>query len=754
MKKLFYPVLSLLLATPGFVSAAHTYDFTNWSAKTVENLIADSQASASSGWSDDEKNDGNSSGNKAFWMAADNVAVGKDGNLTANSVLIDELNGLDFSPAPTSRNLAIAVDYPSTSLGEYHGGSYLWLGGSKKDYFVMRNVKGGSTIKMGVESHKPAEGRGVELYVYSDNTKGDKLKGTDGNDVAVPTVYEEQEWQVPAGGPVDVLVYNTNGCHLYYIDVDMDGTSGTEPSLSTFVANCDNASTNIPASGTSCKSITWNINDGISFTISTADEGFRSTSKPIQVNGKLNNAIYMLSTGSTASKTYTIAKTGDITKVTMYAYYNNDGDASATIYLDPEGENTPETIYGMGGSLTSIDLTDIETIKICSNGMMVAFEIEYIGEPVEEPEPEQPENLFVANSDNADKNIPSSGTSCKEINWTIDENTSFTLSTAKEAFRSNTKAIRVNGTNYNPVYFLSTGGEADKLFSLKKQGGIEKITMYAHYNNNENTEATIYLNPEGENTPVSIYGFAGDLVSVDVTNVESLMVCSGGFMAVFAIELSEEPGEEPGPDPEEPANPYIADGLNPNQTLSEKGTDVKTITYTINDKTSFGISTEDEGFRKGNANQGFIIVDDKEYTPVYMLSTSSTASKMYSFTKSENVNKVMMYAYYNNAGSATIYINPDAENTPVEINSYTSGPLAEIDITECDSMKICSNGLIAVFAVYYGDGEINGVESIENEQLDNVETVYYNLQGVRVANPEKGIYVRVRGNKVDKVYVR
>lgn len=36
----------------------------------------------------------------------------------------------------------------------------------------------------------------------------------------------------------------------------------------------------------------------------------------------------------------------------------------------------------------------------------------------------------------------------------------------------------------------------------------------------------------------------------------------------------------------------------------------------------------------------------------------------------------------------------------------------------------------------------------------DVETVYYNLQGVRVANPEAGLYIRVRGNVVDKVIVK
>jgi hypothetical protein len=44
----------------------------------------------------------------------------------------------------------------------------------------------------------------------------------------------------------------------------------------------------------------------------------------------------------------------------------------------------------------------------------------------------------------------------------------------------------------------------------------------------------------------------------------------------------------------------------------------------------------------------------------------------------------------------------------------------------------------------------SGVTAVEAEASD-VAPVYYNLQGMRVDNPEHGIYIRCRGNKVDKV---
>lgn len=47
----------------------------------------------------------------------------------------------------------------------------------------------------------------------------------------------------------------------------------------------------------------------------------------------------------------------------------------------------------------------------------------------------------------------------------------------------------------------------------------------------------------------------------------------------------------------------------------------------------------------------------------------------------------------------------------------------------------------------------SGVEAIESVDV-NAPVEYYNLQGVKVANPEKGIFVKKQGNKTSKVVVR
>ena len=229
MKKLFTLSVVALLAI-GTASAQNyrKWDFTNWSPATVANLMADE------GWSDIEKANGTAptevSKDNCFWEVT--AAGTTDGvTLQANGAVIDELDGLLYTNT-TNRSLAIAVNYPDVTsingagFGPYHGPSYLWLGGSKKNYFVIPKVLPGTTIKMGIESHKLTDARGVNLYL-GHGTSGTKLNAPDGSEVSVPTEYTEQEWLVPvdatdtpnADGTYDIQIYNTNGCHIYYIEV-------------------------------------------------------------------------------------------------------------------------------------------------------------------------------------------------------------------------------------------------------------------------------------------------------------------------------------------------------------------------------------------------------------------------------------------------------------------------------------------------------------------------------------------------------
>ena len=194
------------------------WDFTAWSTETVTALKADAAASKLEGWSDVEKkadaeadaDPTDATKDNCFWSCSSTVNA--DGNLSANDVVIKEFQGLKFnSDYAAQRNLAIAVNYPSTSLGTYHGSAYLYLGGKNQTCFTIPGVKAGSKITIEVESHKTSSARGIGLYKNSyaeENLIGEQF---------TPKTLEAKTWEIAED--CNVVVYNTNSCHIYTIKV-------------------------------------------------------------------------------------------------------------------------------------------------------------------------------------------------------------------------------------------------------------------------------------------------------------------------------------------------------------------------------------------------------------------------------------------------------------------------------------------------------------------------------------------------------
>ena len=70
-------------------------------------------------------------------------------------------------------------------------------------------------------------------------------------------------------------------------------------------------------------------------------------------------------------------------------------------------------------------------------------------------------------------------------------------------------------------------------------------------------------------------------------------------------------------------------------------------------------------------------------------------------------------------------------------------------------MAVSASGLQSekgMFAVA-DDGVVTGIEGVEAETAE-ARVEWFNMQGVRVANPEAGLYIRRQGNKVEKVTVK
>ena len=250
MKKIF--TLALLLVTVLTASAkSRTWDFTHWSAATLANLQKGMYANCgenlnpANGWSDVEKASGdNKTNGKCFWEVKHQGSTA-GAQLCADGQPMTEFEGLLYTNT-ADRSLAIAVDYNNG----YQGASYLWTGSKDKVYFVIPNVAPGAKITMGVESHRPTEARGYKLFVaknttYDKNARGTELKDVDGNAIAQPTTYEEQTWYVPEegltetpneDGTYNIIVYNTNGCHCYFIKVD-EGDSFDEAPKIAWIGN-------------------------------------------------------------------------------------------------------------------------------------------------------------------------------------------------------------------------------------------------------------------------------------------------------------------------------------------------------------------------------------------------------------------------------------------------------------------------------------------------------------------------------------
>ena len=214
-------VMLLAMATTGAWAQEQwdvVWDFTAWSAETVTALKADAATSKLEGWSDVEKKADAEAGadptdatkDNCFWSCSGTVNA--DGNLSANGAVIKEFQGLKFnSDYAAQRKLAIAVNYPSTSLGTYHGPAYLYLGGKNRTCFTIPGVKAGSKITIEVESHKTSSARGIGLYKNSyaaENLIGEQF---------TPTTFEAKTWEIAED--CNVVVYNTNKCHIYTIKV-------------------------------------------------------------------------------------------------------------------------------------------------------------------------------------------------------------------------------------------------------------------------------------------------------------------------------------------------------------------------------------------------------------------------------------------------------------------------------------------------------------------------------------------------------
>jgi hypothetical protein len=149
-------------------------------------------------------------------------------------------------------------------------------------------------------------------------------------------------------------------------------------------------------------------------------------------------------------------------------------------------------------------------------------------------------------STTANATIPTGGTDCKSISFGSAETATFTITAVDDAFRAanvsstnmDARGVNIDGTNYDPIYFLSVSGTTSHKFNITKSANVTKVTMYARKNDGDATKTVTIRKTDVNGDAILVAnGFGGELASADVTDVATLYVPAGTYI-VFKVDYS------------------------------------------------------------------------------------------------------------------------------------------------------------------------------------------------------------------------
>lgn len=202
------------------------WDFTAWSEATQTQVCGAEDWTAKESASKDYLN----GGNQIRWIDA--PAFDANNDLTAGGAAINEMKGLRHEGL-AQYGMALAFDYQNLldgnqdkGWGPFNGPKYLWVMGAASK-LIIPNVKLGSTLKLGVETHKllPAgtsEARGFKLIVGGVEVTAQTTEAYKVIEYTIPTDGVEDE---DGDGYADVALVATKGCHLYSIEAEVKDES-------------------------------------------------------------------------------------------------------------------------------------------------------------------------------------------------------------------------------------------------------------------------------------------------------------------------------------------------------------------------------------------------------------------------------------------------------------------------------------------------------------------------------------------------
>ena len=90
----------------------------------------------------------------------------------------------------------------------------------------------------------------------------------------------------------------------------------------------------------------------------------------------------------------------------------------------------------------------------------------------------------------------------------------------------------------------------------------------------------------------------------------------------------------------------------------------------------------------------------------------------------------------------------EEKNTVANVSSYQSLVFEKVSETKTNIYQFYAGGKVAMYT-FEVPGVTTGIDSVNSEVEAPAE--YYNLQGVKVANPAKGLYIKKQGDKATKV---
>ena len=99
---------------------------------------------------------------------------------------------------------------------------------------------------------------------------------------------------------------------------------------------------------------------------------------------------------------------------------------------------------------------------------------------------------------------------------------------------------------------------------------------------------------------------------------------------------------------------------------------------------------------------------------------------------------------------------PKVDNPGGEYTATATAPGAILKDTENTSADVWdfTFGVDETHTSVFTGGTVTGVSDVSVDSSEAAEAEYYTLQGVRVTNPQAGIYICRRGSATSKVLIR